>query len=131
MTPQETQTFAACRMHVAHLHNALNDARDDLASALEDGLATGERLADLPAMRRIAAALAESEPAVKDLLADADRDAKLVACRAELQSKADALAQVTARLSKIEAAARACPHCEGCEGATGECGIDSLAEALK
>lgn len=94
MTPQETEQFAALRMHVAHLHNALKGAIEHAGSAPLDSLDACK------------AALEQSEPAVRDLLAEADRDAKLVACRAELQAKADALAQSTARLAKIEAAAR-------------------------
>lgn len=100
MNQQETEQFAAARMHVAHLHNALKALLNEHAAL---GNRTGIPL-NGPLVQACGAVLEDSEPAVKDLLAEADRDAKLVACRAELQSKADALAQVTARLAKIEAA---------------------------
>lgn len=90
MTPQETEQFAALRMHVAHLVNALSGVVQTFA----DGPAPMQ-----PAIDAARAALAESEPSVRDILAEADRDAKLKACREQL-------AGTTARLAVVEGKAR-------------------------
>lgn len=85
MNQQETEQFAALRMHVAHLHNGLKEALDNIdREAWEPSL-----------VARLDAALAESEPSIRDILAEADRDAKLNACREQL-------AETTARLALVE-----------------------------
>lgn len=96
MTPAETEHFAALRMHVARLHVALKEAAE-----LAETDASGRFDLD-----RMKSTLAISEPDVRELLAEADRDNALVQARADRDAAIDATMQIGKRCTTIEGACR-------------------------
>jgi hypothetical protein len=65
MTPEEIDQFAACRMHVAELHQVLAALVEDLGEkALYD-------MVDNPTWDRACATLTRSEPEMLDIIAKA------------------------------------------------------------
>jgi hypothetical protein len=105
MTPNETEAFAALRMHVAHLHNAAAMALAHFEREISDDPTMAQ--SDFgDAYRACKAALEQSEPAVKDLLAEADRDAKMTvslkACEELLRSTSAKYDEAQGRMAEIE-----------------------------